>query len=126
MASSNQMKTSPKLKSSSKTARPSTSKVGRPSSTGHKYVYLDDKVDNDQIYTRSHTTGRKITVTLKDLTTGKVITRRGGAKMGKCWLDNLEGHTHVYLKLEWGNQEIGTVKTCSGSSGCTGEYELSK
>jgi hypothetical protein len=96
------MKTSPKIKSVNKSKKPSTSKVGRPSAQGHIYEIISTEPDKLLLNNRGN---RRVIEKLKDLTENKEITRRGVAKMiGNCspiWLDSLEGHSEVYVAVEF-------------------------
>jgi hypothetical protein len=96
------MKTSPKMKSVSKSKKPSTSKVGRPSAQGHIYEIISTEPDKLLLNNRGD---RRVIEKLKDLTENKEITRSRVAKMignySPIWLDSLERHSEVYVAVEF-------------------------
>jgi hypothetical protein len=112
MTSSNQRRPST---SKSKTAKPSSSKVGRPSVTGHIYEYVTWVADKGML---NNAGDYRITITLKDLTVNETITRRGIAKMfgnsGGIWIDSLEGCKDVYFGLNYPKEKGKVIKSKNG------------
>jgi hypothetical protein len=94
--------------------RSNTSPSKRP--MGHTYEFLDWAGDNQAF---NNAGDFKITVTLKDLTAGKVISRRGIAKMignfGAMYIDALEGFSDVYIGVSKHGIPAKVRKVGSGS-----------
>jgi hypothetical protein len=110
------MVSSPKRRTSisgSKTARPSGINVGVK---GHVYEYQG--WSSDRVIKRDDA-GKKVTVTLKDITAGEMITRNGKIYMlgdPVIFIDSLEGCKEVQVCLH-AKGEHGKVTKLTPSSG---------
>ena len=83
---------------------------------GHKYEYQG--WSSDKVVKRDDA-GKKVKVTLKDVTTGEMITRNGKIYMlgdPVIFIDTLEGCKEVQVCLH-AKGEIGTIQRLTSSSG---------
>ena len=71
--------------------------------TNEGHTYIIEKIDADEYTIDKAGYKRNVTITLRDLTIGKTIKRRGTSKMignfSPIWINALEGHKKVYVAM---------------------------